>query len=98
MDINIGDYVTRNSHNNDMIFKVISINEEVCYLKGVNVRLIADSDITDLVKVDFKEQDDTPVIERIKETTNKLDRDDYFYLPGKILHIDGDKVQEIKVA
>ncbi len=91
MDINIGDYVTRNSHNNDMIFKVISINEEVCYLKGVNVRLIADSDITDLVKVDFKEQDDTPIIERIKETTNKLDRDDYFYLPGKILHIDADK-------
>ena len=91
MDINIGDYVTRNSHNNDMIFKVISINEEVCYLKGVNVRLIADSDITDLVKVDFKEQDDTPVIERIKETTNKLDRDDNFYLQGKILHIDADK-------
>lgn len=85
----MGDYVTRISHNNDMIFKVIDIEEDICYLKGANVRLYADSDIDDLIKIDFKMSDDTDVVERIKDSTN-LDRDDYFYLPGKILHIDGD--------
>ncbi len=89
MDIKVGDFVTRTSHKNDMIFKVISIEDNICYLKGANIRLYADSDIEDLVKVDFKESDDSDVVERIKDSTN-LDRDDYFYLPGKILHIDGD--------
>lgn len=89
MDIKIGDYVTRISHKHDMIFKVIDIDDEVCYLKGANVRLYADSEMEDLVKTDFKMSDDTEVVERIKDSTN-LDRDDYFYLPGKILHIDGD--------
>ena len=89
MDIKVGDYVTRISHNNDIIFKVIEIDEGVCYLKGANVRLYADSEVDDLVKTDFKMSDDKDVVERIKDTTN-LDRDDYFYLPGKILHIDGD--------
>ena len=89
MDIKVGDYVTRISHKNDMIFKVISIEDNTCYLKGANIRLYADSDIEDLVKVSFKESDDSDVVERIKDSTN-LDRDDYFYLPGKILHIDGD--------
>ena len=90
MEIQIGDYVTRISHKHDMIFKVIDIVEDICYLRGANVRLCADSNIDDLVKIDYKESDDLEVVERIKESTN-LDRDDYFYLPGKILHIDGDK-------
>ena len=89
MNINIGDYVTRISYKHDMVFKVVDIIEEICYLKGVNVRLLADSDISDLVKIEYTVSDDKEVIERIKETTN-LDRDDYFYLPGKILHIDAD--------
>lgn len=88
MDIKVGDYVTRVSHKHDMIFRVISIEEDTCYLKGANVRLYADSEIDDLVKVDFKESDDKEVVDRLKDTTNNLDRDDYFYLPGKILHID----------
>jgi len=90
MQIDIGDYVTRISHKHDMVFKVIDIIEDTCYLKGVNVRLCADSLLTDLVKIEYKESDDSDIIERMKENTN-LDRDDYFYLPGKILHIDGDK-------
>ena len=90
MEINVGDYVTRISHKHDMIFKVVDILEDICYLRGVNVRLCADSNIDDLVKIDYKQSDDLDVVERIKENT-KLDRDDYFYLPGKILHIDGDQ-------
>ena len=90
MDINIGDYVTRISHNHDIVFKVISIENDIVNLKGMNDRLIADSLISDLVKVDFEMSDDNDEVERFKDSTN-LDRDDYFYLPGKILHIDGDE-------
>lgn len=86
----IGDYVTRISHKHDMVFKIMNIVEDTCYLKGVNVRLCADSNIDDLVKIEYTISDDAEIIERIKENTN-LDRDDYFYLPGKILHIDGDQ-------
>ncbi len=90
MDIREGDYVTRISHKHDMVFKVISITDDICYLKGANVRLYADSNIDDLVKIDYKESDDNEEVERLKDSTT-LDRDDYFYLPGKILHIDGDE-------
>lgn len=82
--------MTRISHHHDMTFKVIDIDGNICYLKGADARLYADSDVDDLVKVAFKMSDDKEEVERIKEETN-LDRDDYFYLPGKILHIDGDE-------
>lgn len=90
MDIKKGDYVTRNSYNNDTIFKVINIKGDMCYLKGVDVRLYADSNISDLVIVEMKE-----IKEAVEEAESKVDdenmtRGDYFYLPGKILHIDGD--------
>ena len=45
----IGDLVTRKSYNNDVVFKIIDIKDDVYYLKGVNVRLCADSDYDDLV-------------------------------------------------
>ena len=89
MDIKVGDFVTRISHHHDMVFKVIDIDGDICYLKGTDVRLYADSDVDDLVKTTFKESDDKEEVDRIKDSAN-LDRDDYFYLPGKILHIDGD--------
>jgi len=87
--LNVGDIVSRKSYNNDIAFKIININERVCYLKGVNNRLYADSDIDDLVKCDCDIDCDNEFIERIK-CVNRLERDDYFYLPGKIMHIDGD--------
>ena len=88
MNFKTGDIVSRISHNNDIVFKIIGINNSIVYLQGVNVRLCADADINDLVlsKTDF---DDQEIIDRnIKEYD--LDRDNYFYIPGKILHIDGD--------
>ena len=88
--MNIGDFVTRNSYNNDMVFKIIDIKGDIAYLKGANVRLYADSNIDDLVKAEFTLSNDEEVVERVKDETH-LDRDDYFYLPGKILHIDGDE-------
>ncbi len=89
MNYKIGDLVTRISHNNDIVFKIIEIKNNICYLKGEFIRLSADSDISDLViyKEDNKEEEEFE--ERL--LNDKLDlRDDYFYLPGKILHIDCD--------
>ena len=64
MLFNIGDLVTRKSHNNDIIFKIIEIRENIVYLKGADIRLLADSNISDLVKVGAnKREDDTVVTE-----------------------------------
>ncbi len=84
MNIEKGDFVTRKSYNHDTIFKVLSISEDTVYLKGVYDRLYADSDIFDLVKTN--EQPDDFIIDL--DITD--DRTSYFYLPGKVLHIDGD--------
>ena len=88
MNFKIGDIVTRNSYNNDMPFQITDIDNNICYLKGVNIRLEADADISDL---SIYTGDNSEEIE-FEERLNKVDlnRDDYFYLPGKILHIDAD--------
>lgn len=88
MDIKIGDYVTRNSYNNDTVFMVINIDNNIYYLKGLDIRLYADSYLDDLVKVENPKRDEE-FVDRAKEEL-KLDRSEYFYLPAKILHIDGD--------
>jgi len=89
---NIGDLVTRNSHNNDVIFKIINIDEDNYYLKGVNVRLYADSEEDDLVLYEKEDKisDDEDFFLNFREFKT-LDRSEYFYLPGVILHIDGDR-------
>lgn len=91
MFFNVGDYVSRNSYENDTIFQVIRIEGEVVYLKGVNIRLYADSSIHDL-KLEDKDEviDDKNLMDRMNQSLS-LDRNEYFYLPGKILHIDGDE-------
>lgn len=89
MDFEIGDLVTRKSYNNDTVFEIIDIIDNVCNLKGINIRLIADSEITDLVKFDEKDDENEKFEQRIKPNFD-LNRDDYFYIPGKILHIDSD--------
>ena len=58
MNLNIGDFVTRNSYNNDIVFKITNIDGNNILLKGVNVRLIADSDISDLKKHDSADTED----------------------------------------
>lgn len=90
--MNIGDLVTRKSYDNDLVFTIIDIEGEICYLKGVNVRLYADSSIDDLKKYeeDNDVEEEQKFLERIKDK-REIERDEYFYLPGKVLHIDGDK-------
>jgi len=89
MDFKTGDIVTRKSYDNDIIFKIIKIENDICYLKGMNVRLYADSNILDLVKYEKEDLEEKEFLERINIKKESL-RTDYFYLPGKILHIDGD--------
>ena len=86
----IGDVVSRNSYQNDIVFKIIQIQNNVAYLKGIDYRLYADAFLDDLSKVKKVSSDDSLIIERNLKELN-VDRDQYFYLPGKILHIDGDK-------
>lgn len=85
--INIGDFVTRKSYNNDIIFRVLDIRENTYILQGVEYRLIADANKDDLEKCKKKEIN---VREHLNKLNINLNRDEYFYLPGKILHIDGD--------
>lgn len=84
----IGDLVTRKSYNNDIIFKIVAIDGDNYILNGVVVRLLADSPKEDLLICnDYKVDDFTPVIDEYRN----LERNEYFYLPGRVLHIDGDK-------
>ena len=86
MNFNLGDFVTRKSYKNDLVFKIINIDDNIVYLKGVDVRLLADAPISDLITYSNKNTDEFDV--DIEE--DNLERNDYFYLPGKILHLDGD--------
>jgi spore coat assembly protein len=82
----IGDLVTRKSYNNDLVFRIDDIIDDVYILSGINIRLCADSYEDDLVKY----EKDIDREEDYIDDSFKLERDDYFYLPGKILHIDSD--------
>jgi len=89
MEFKIGDLVTRKSYNNDLIFKIDKIEDDMYYLIGINIRLCADSEKEDLqIYESDKIERDEDFLKKIKPIN--LERDDYFYLPGKILHIDGD--------
>ena len=84
---NIGDFVTRKKYNNDIVFKIFDIKDDVYYLSGVTIRLLADSYSDDLVLCNDSDIDKfRPSIDEYRN----LDRNEYFYLPGRILHLDGD--------
>lgn len=85
-----GDIVSRKSHNNDILFHVEDVNFEknIVKLKGVVVRIEADSSIDDLVMADETRINDAEsVVERIINLNIKSKSNKY----GKILHLDGDK-------
>lgn len=87
MELKRGDLVTRISYNHDTVFKITNIKNDIYYLKGTEVRLYADADLNDLVKYkEIEEQENEDLEEELP-----LDRTEYFYIPGTILHIDGDK-------
>jgi len=83
----LGDFVTRKSYDNDIVFKIVEINNDNYILKGVYVRLFADSPKEDL-KIYSSDSDDDFIPEI--DGYRNLERNEFFYLPGRILHIDGD--------
>lgn len=90
MQVKKGDIVTRKSYNHDTLFKVMNIKGSTCYLKGMDVRLYADSDIEDLSIASDEEQEELKMNVEESEEDESLDRSAFFYLPGKVLHLDGD--------
>ena len=89
MNFRIGDLVSRISYKHDVVFKIVGFEGKTVFLKGVDLRLIADCEVDDLVKVSDVIDEDQKIIEaNVRDI--KIDRSQYFYLPGKILHIDGD--------
>ncbi|MBE6154717.1 MAG: peptidase [Firmicutes bacterium] len=89
MELKRGDLVTRKSYNHDTVFKIINIKDDIYYLKGTEVRLYADAKEDDLEKYEILEN--TEELSIIDESELNLERNEYFYIPAKILHIDGDK-------
>ena len=86
-----GDYVTRNSYDNDIVFVIEDIKDGEAILKGYDIRLIANSPLEDLVLCEDKERNLDFINELKKDNLlNDFDRDDFFYLPGKVLQIDAD--------
>jgi len=90
----IDDLVSRNSYKNDTLFRITKIEEDLVYLRGVDIRLYADSPISDLRLENeeeyMKNNEDKEFLDRANDLV-ELNRNSFFYLPGKILHIDGDQ-------
>ena len=83
--LKVGDYVTRKKYGNDILFKVDKIVNNTVYLKGVDIRLYADSSKEDLILSSFSKKKDD--FDKIRELNIK----DFFYIPGTILHLDADQ-------
>ena len=86
-----GDVVGRLSYNKDIIFIIKRINGRTAYLNGLYVRLVADSDISDLVKIEDK------ILDRYNQTKAEFENDIITsykkrigHITGKILHFDSD--------
>lgn len=89
--IKVGDFVTRRSYNNDIVFEVVGINEDLFILRGIDFRLEADAPREDLVKLEKKILENDEDYTKIVNNLIKNDRDEYFYLPGVVMHVDSDK-------
>ena len=99
-----GDIVGRKSYGKDVFFivdKIIKtrLNNEFAILKGLNIRIIADSLVSDLEPINKKDilnsirLSETNLEDRIKKNKNRIfdsfKRQEIY--TGKILHLDGDR-------
>lgn len=76
-----GDYVTRNSYRNDIVFKILFLENNIAILKGVDVRLCATANISDLKPHEMI---------RSNDEFDKLPVANGNFLNGKVLHLDSD--------
>lgn len=111
MNIKKGDIVGRKSYGKDVFFVVDNIlktrlDSQFALLKGLNIRVIADSPIEDLEIISKEDvinsikSSDINLEERIKigknKVNNSLKRQKIY--TGKILHLDGDRKYSEKSA
>lgn len=88
-----GSIVARKSYNKDILFiidRIIKLknNDEIAILKGLNVRIVADSPLSDLVLLNQPSQ---------LKTSNKFNRT-FIQSNAIILHLDGDRRYSEKSA
>ena len=105
-----GDIVGRKSYNKDILFTVEKIiksssGKELAILKGINIRIQADSDLNDLELIDkyIIEENEKMMNKRFEDTLKKYEKKELFankYIfkrtnkaiyTGRILHLDGDR-------
>ncbi|KUO60507.1 MAG: sporulation peptidase YabG [Gracilibacter sp. BRH_c7a] len=99
-----GSIVARRSYNQDLFLKIIDIKKkgwkQTAILSGINYRLMVDADLEDLVLKEEREvvhyslSDSQEVYKKFSKVV--YDRkfkveEEYFEVPGRILHLDGDK-------
>ena len=78
--MNIGDYVVRKKYNRDILFEIFDIKDNTYYLRGVELSLIADSEIDDLELSD---------VQLVADDDFSIERQPM--IRGKVLHLDGDQ-------
>ena len=78
----IGDLVTRKKYNNDIVFRITNIENDLVYLTGEYLRIKADAFFEDLKKYDGEEE---------KIDMDLVDVRDSKLIPGCVLHLDGDE-------
>ncbi|MEG0275542.1 MAG: sporulation peptidase YabG [Coprobacillus sp.] len=76
----IGDYVVRKKYNKDIIFEIFDKKDDIYYLRGVELRLIADSQLEDLELSEIQSN----IQDEFSITRQPMIR-------GKVLHLDGDE-------
>lgn len=76
----IGDYVVRKKYNRDILFEIFDIKNDVYYLRGVELRLIADSEEDDLELSEIQPHDEDGFV-----------MEKHPVIRGKVLHLDGDE-------
>lgn len=86
-----GDIVGRLSYHCDIIFVISDIEGDIAILQGLYVRLVADSLLSDLVKIEenalsrYEETDEAYKNKLIESYQKKIG-----HITGKILHLDSD--------
>lgn len=78
----IGDLVTREKYNHDIVFKIVKIEGNKAYLCGETIRLKADANLSDLKIYNKEICSEYEVLELVRNS--KL-------INGCVLHLDGDE-------
>ena len=104
--VKIGDIVGRKSYNKDILFRVKNIintkNGRIAILIGMIERVEADSELSDLEKVNKKRinEDLNTIQKRMERKISKLDKIEKnrnkYTVTGRILHLDGDSCLDNK--